>query len=36
VEAALGEEPSGLLEDLLTAGGGVGSGDHAGNSRQGG
>ncbi|CAM5303797.1 hypothetical protein SCALM49S_08997 [Streptomyces californicus] len=36
VEAALGEEPGGLLEDLLAAGGGVGSGGHGINSRQGG
>ncbi|MGC0426287.1 hypothetical protein RKD32_002642 [Streptomyces sp. SAI-195] len=36
VEAALGEEPGGLLEDLLAAGGGVGSGGHGTNSRQGG
>ncbi len=36
VETAFGEEAGGLLEDLLAAGGGVGSGGHAANSRQGG
>ncbi len=34
VETALGEEPGGLLQDLLAAGGGVGSAGHADNSRQ--
>lgn len=36
VEAPLGEEPCGLLEDLLSAGGGIGSGGHEDDSRQGG
>jgi hypothetical protein len=34
VEAALGEEPGGFLEDLFAAGEGVGSGGPGGTSRQ--
>lgn len=36
MEAALGEQPGGLLQDLLASGGGVGSRGHGSNSRQGG